>query len=198
MLMLWFHRYYIYTRRYVVNQYYYCLNYIRKNFIYLGIDISLHVLKNSPLDREAMQVFNIALIEYYDVIDNVTLTIILEKIIHLITMVYMFFPRKYVNINNDIMYIVSLYENKYFSSAVSITMHIFEHKYVLEFEFENSFKLSRYCVPINYDNMIKIMNNIKRNKIKIRNNEIFDTYLQNRLLLIGNKCPNTNNRSLFI
>ncbi len=194
--MLWFHKYYIYMKRYIINQYYDYLNYVRKKLIHSALDWSFNELRINPLNAKAIRVLERGLFNFNDVIDNMMLTYILDKLIHIITAVSIFHTEADDNTSKAMIYIVSLYQKKKFIPILTIDMYIIGNSYIIHFLIRDYNKLSEYSIRINSDSMITIMHNIKRNKLTIKHMGKIDMELQYRLLSIGNNYRHIDSRKL--
>ena len=194
--MLWYYKYYIYTKRYIINQYNDYFNYIRKKLIYTALDWAFNELRINPLNLKAIKVLEKGLFDFNDVIDSNVLTTILDKLIHIITAVSMFHNEPDDNTSNAIVYIISLYEKKKFLPILTIDMYIIGTSYIIHFYISDKYKSSEYSIRINIDSMMTIMHNIKRNKLTIKHMGDIDMKLQYRLLSIGNNYRNIDGRKL--
>ena len=128
--MLWYHKYYIYTKRYIVNQYNDYFNYIRKKLIYCALQWAFNELKVNPLNLKAIKVLERGLFNFNDVIDDIMLTAILDKLIHIIIVVSIFHNEPDDDTSNAIIYIISLYEKKKFLPTLTIDMYIINTSYI--------------------------------------------------------------------
>jgi len=194
--MLWFHKYYIYTKRYIINQYNDYFNYFRKRIIHISLDWALNELKVNPLNVKAISVLERGLFNFNDVIDDIMLTEILDKFIHIITAVSIFHSEPDENTSKAMVYIVSLYEKKKFLPILTIDMYIIDSSYIIHFLISDKHKSSEYSLRIKNDSMMVIMNNIKRNKLTIKHMGMIDMELQYRLLSIGNNYRHIDSRKL--
>ena len=198
--MLWYHKYYIYTKRYIINQYNDYFNYFRKKLIYYALEWAFNELKVNPLnifkEKTAIKVLERGLFNFNDVIDSNVLTTILDKLIHIITAVSMFHNEPDDNISNAIIYIISLYEKNKFLPILTIDMYIINTSYIIHFVISDISSSSEYSLRINSDSMMTIMHNIKRNKLTIKHIGMIDMKLQYRLLSIGNSYKYIDSRKL--
>lgn len=194
--MLWFHKYYIYMKRYIINQYNDYLNYVRKKLIYCALDWSFNELRTNPLSIKAIKVLERGLFNFNDVIDSDVLTYILDKLIHIITAVSIFHAEPDDNTSKAMVYIVSLYQKKKFLPILTIDMYIIGNSYIIHFLISDYNKSSEYSIRINSDSMMTIMHNIKRNKLTIKHMWDIDIKFQYRLLSIGNNYRHIDSRKL--
>ena len=198
--MLWYHKYYIYTKRYIINKYNYYFNYIRKKLIYCAVEWAFNELKVNPLnifkEKTAIKVLERGLFNFNDVIDRDVLTTILDKLIHIITALSIFHSEPDENTSNGMVYIVSLYEKKKFLPILTIDMYIIGTSYIIHFLISDYNKSSEYSIRINIDSMMTIMHNIKRNKLTIKHMGDIDMKLEYRLLSIGNNYRHIESRKL--
>jgi hypothetical protein len=183
-------------KRYIISQYNDYFNYVRKKLIYYALEWSFNELRINPLNVKAIRVLERGLFNFNDVIDNMMLTYILDKLIHIITAVSIFHAEPDDNTSKAMVYIVSLYQKKKFLPILTIDMYIIGNSYIIHFLFSDYNKSSEYSVRINNDSMITIMHNIKRNKLTIKHMGDIDMKLQYRLLSIGNNYRHINGRKL--
>ena len=194
--MLWFHKYYIYMKRYIINQYNDYFNYVRKKLIYYALDWAFNELRINPLNVKAIKVLERGLFNFNDVIDSDVLTYILDKLIHIITAVSIFHAEPDDNTSKAMVYIVSLYQKKKFLPILTIDMYIIGTSYIIHFLISDYNKSSEYSIRINSNSMMTIMHNIKRNKLTIKHMGDIDMELQYRLLSIGNNYRHIDSRKL--
>lgn len=194
--MLWFHKYYIYMKRYIINQYNDYFNYVRKKLIYYALDWAFNELRINPLNVKAIKVLERGLFNFNDVIDNMMLTVILDNLIHIITAVSIFHAEPDDNTSKAMVYIVSLYQKKKFLPILTIDMYIIGTSYIIHFLISDYNKSSEYSIRINSNSMMTIMHNIKRNKLMIKHMGDIDMELQYRLLSIGNNYRHIDSRKL--
>jgi hypothetical protein len=183
-------------KRYIVNKYTDYFNYIRKKLIYCALQWAFNELKVDPLNLKALKVLEKGLFNFNDVIDNIMLTAILDKLIHIITVVSLYHNEPDDDINNAIIYIISLYEKKKFLPTLTIDMYIIDTSYIINFDISDISSSSKYSLRINNNSMIRIMNNIKMNKLTIKHSGMIDINIQNRILSIGNSYKYIDSRKL--
>jgi len=187
--MLWYYKYYIYMKRYIINQYNDYFNYIRKKLIYSALQWAFNELKVNLLnlfkDLKALKVLETALFKYNDVIDNDTLTIILDKLIYIITAVSIFHYEPDKNICNALLGILTLYEKKKFNSNLMIDIYIIDNTYIYHIVISNVYSSSEYSIRIDYPTLITILNRIKYNKLNIKRVNNSNNIIENHLQCIG-------------
>lgn len=194
--MLWFHKYYIYMKRYIINQYNDYFNYVRKKLIYSALDWAFNELRIIPLNTKAIIILERGLFNFNDVIDSYVLTAILDNYIYIITAVSIFHSEPDENTSKAMVYIVSLYQKKKFLPILTIDIYIIGTNYIIHFVIRDDNNSSEYSLRINNDSMMTIMHNIKRNKLTIKHAGDMDMKIQHRLLSIGNNYRHINSRKL--